>query len=119
MGDPRTVRIEIENDHLGHFRLVPVEVQNNNRDDNYLISYYDIVTTDIPLDREHADVLQNGGIYTFTVKVILGFLHANLPTKVTEHRPFTDFVEFLGHRTYQQRTSSGYFQNDCYDCYNR
>lgn len=90
VGDPRTVRIEIENDHLGHFRLVPVEVQNNNRDDNYLISYYDIVTTDIPLDREHADVLQNGGIYTFTVKVILDFFACIFILKLVEHRPFTD-----------------------------
>lgn len=99
VGDPRTVRIEIVDDHLGYFKLVPVEVQNNNRDTNYLISYYDIVTTDIPLDREHADVLQNGGIYTFTVKVILEpciyLWFLNYPKMASFH---VFAILFLGHR---------------------
>lgn len=69
VGDPRIVRMNLENDYLGYFKLVPVINNDDVRDTTYQISYYDVVTTDVHMDREHPDILQNGGIYTFTVKV--------------------------------------------------
>lgn len=67
IGDPRTVRLELLGDKLGCFRLIPVTDEST--ETSYPIAYYDLVTTDNYLDREHEDVLQNGGIYTFTLRV--------------------------------------------------
>lgn len=68
VGDPRTVRVEIRDDTLGYFRLEPVLDHNEGNDEDFQ-SFYDIVTTDVPLDRENPEILQNGGIYTFTLRV--------------------------------------------------
>lgn len=70
VGDPRLVRIDILDDILGCFELKPVEgVAPLN--DGAPTSLYDIVTTDIPLDREHPDILDSGGIYSFRLRVKL------------------------------------------------
>lgn len=59
-GSPRPIRLSIENEPKGHFRLEPVGRPGSGR----AILY----TTSNPIDREDPDVLQNGGVYTFTIK---------------------------------------------------
>lgn len=75
VGDPRTVRMEIRDDVLGYFKLVPVADYSENADEIFH-SFYDVVTTDVPLDRENSMILQNGGIYTFTLRVSFNTLNA-------------------------------------------
>lgn len=58
-GNPRPVLLTLEDDNLGYFKLV---TEKNNGEGI-------LVTSDIPLDRENKQILQNGGIYTFFVKV--------------------------------------------------
>ncbi|KAL1131312.1 hypothetical protein AAG570_010930 [Ranatra chinensis] len=52
MGDPRSLLLMLEGDDLNYFTLA-----NNS-----------IVTSLIPIDREHPLVLHNGGVYTFKIK---------------------------------------------------
>ncbi|XP_063702044.1 cadherin-23 [Culicoides brevitarsis] len=59
-GNPRPVQITLEDDIRGHFRLETV----NSSD----IGHVKLITTDIPLDRETTEVLQNGGVYIFHVR---------------------------------------------------
>ncbi|XP_047097698.1 cadherin-23 [Schistocerca piceifrons] len=60
IGAPRPILLELQGDQLKHFRLEPVGGLQSGE--------ADLVTSDIPLDREHPDMLQSGGIYTFLVK---------------------------------------------------
>lgn len=59
-GNPRPVVLSIENEPKGHFKLEAV----GKIGDGKAVLY----TTDIPIDREDPDILQNGGVYSFTVK---------------------------------------------------
>jgi len=59
------VRLEILDDLLDCFQLVPV----TGLDLKSSAVFYDVVTTDVPLDREHPDILESGGIYSFRVRV--------------------------------------------------
>lgn len=68
VGDPRPVRIEILDDVLGCFQLTPVGGPPST-DDGAPVSAYDVITTDVALDREHPDILDSGGIYSFRLRV--------------------------------------------------
>lgn len=59
-GNARPLLLTLDGEKFGHFRLDPV----GNPDDGTAILY----TTDVPLDRENPEILQNGGVYTFSVK---------------------------------------------------
>lgn len=59
-GSPRPIRLSIENEVKGHFKLEPIGGPGSGR----AILY----TTEKPIDREDPDILQNGGVYSFTVK---------------------------------------------------
>ncbi|XP_049865838.1 cadherin-23 [Pectinophora gossypiella] len=56
--DPRPVLLTLEGDIQQYFKLVPEKP----------IGRATLVTTDIPIDRESDVVIQNGGVYTFSVK---------------------------------------------------
>lgn len=64
MGDPRNVLLTIEDDTLGYFGLV-----KHARSPGSAISVADLVTSNKSIDREHPHILQNGGIYSFSIKV--------------------------------------------------
>lgn len=64
LGDPRNVLLTIEDDALGYFTLVQQAHNLNNA-----ISIANLVTSNKSIDREHPDILQNGGIYSFSIKV--------------------------------------------------
>jgi hypothetical protein len=64
LGDPRNVLLTIEGDTLGYFTLVQYAHNPTNA-----ISVADLVTSNKSIDREHPDILQNGGIYAFSIKV--------------------------------------------------
>lgn len=57
-GNPRPIRLSLEGDDLEFFKLVP------GKTDGEAV----LVTSDIPLDRENKQIMQNGGIYTFSIK---------------------------------------------------
>lgn len=57
-GNPRPIALEIENEKNGHFKL-----ESNGKAGQAVI-----YTTDIPIDREDPEILQNGGVYTFNVR---------------------------------------------------
>lgn len=59
-GNPRPILLTLENEVKGHFKLESIGKPGAGK----AILY----TTNIPTDREDPDVLQNGGVYTFTVK---------------------------------------------------
>ncbi|RZF46512.1 hypothetical protein LSTR_LSTR009294 [Laodelphax striatellus] len=56
-GNPRPVSLTLEGDDLHYFRLI----SNGS-------GQATIVTSMKPIDREHPDILQSGGVYTFLVK---------------------------------------------------
>lgn len=58
LGEPRPVALSIEEDNLGYFQL---ETSGS--------GVATVVTSGIPIDREHPAILQSGGIYTFNIKV--------------------------------------------------
>jgi hypothetical protein len=64
LGDPRNVLLTIEDDTLGYFTLV-----QHTHSPTSVISVADLVTSNKSIDREHPDILQNGGIYAFSIKV--------------------------------------------------
>ena len=64
VGDPRNVLLTIEDDALGYFSLV-----RKARSPGSAVSVADLVTSNKSIDREHPDILQNGGIYAFSIKV--------------------------------------------------
>jgi hypothetical protein len=70
LGDPRNVLLTIEDDVLGYFTLV-----QQAHDPNSVISIANLVTSNKSIDREHPDILQNGGIYSFSIKVSWEFYH--------------------------------------------
>lgn len=57
-GNPRQILLTLESDDLGYFKLV---TKNHNGEGV-------LETSDVALDRENENILQNGGIYTFSVK---------------------------------------------------
>ncbi|KAE8743505.1 hypothetical protein FOCC_FOCC010892 [Frankliniella occidentalis] len=61
MGDPRPVALSLEEDDLGYFTLEEGEGPEG-------ASTARLVTTNIPIDREHRDLMLSGGIYTFKVR---------------------------------------------------
>lgn len=56
-GNPRPITFSLVGEKLGCFRL-----------DESTPGIADLITTEIPLDRENEDVLDNGGVYTFFIK---------------------------------------------------
>ncbi|XP_055687294.1 cadherin-23 [Lutzomyia longipalpis] len=93
-GNPRQILLTIDKDKNNHFRL-------NTTGDGEAI----LLTTEIPLDREDPDVLQNGGIYTFNIKateLINGQVPADetitqvtiVLTDVDDHKPKFNFPQF-------------------------
>lgn len=61
MGDPRPVVLSLEDDELGYFALEP----DASRDHTTTAR---LVTTDVPIDREHRSLVLSGGIYTLRVR---------------------------------------------------
>lgn len=59
-GNPRPILLTIDNEMKGHFKLETIGKEG----DGKAILY----TTGNPIDREDPDILQNGGVYTFSVK---------------------------------------------------
>ncbi|XP_046625369.1 cadherin-23 isoform X1 [Neodiprion virginianus] len=59
-GEPRPLLLSLEDDDTGHFELAVTREGD--------ISVGKLMTTSAFLDREDTNILQNGGIYTFTVK---------------------------------------------------
>lgn len=57
-GNPRPVRLTLENERKGYFKL-------DKTSENGAAT---IFTTSIPLDREDYDIFQNGGVYSFNVR---------------------------------------------------
>ncbi|XP_055843271.1 cadherin-23 [Episyrphus balteatus] len=60
IGIPRPVSLTLEDEPFGHFKLEPI---GSPKEGKAILR-----TTDIPLDRENPEILQNGGVYVFTVK---------------------------------------------------
>ncbi|KAM7355169.1 cadherin 74A isoform 1-T1 [Cochliomyia hominivorax] len=60
VGIPRDILLTLENEDFGHFDLVPFGEPKEGT--------AVLVTTDVPLDRENPDILQNGGVYIFSVR---------------------------------------------------
>lgn len=58
--NPRPLHLTIENDKFGHFYLKPV---GDPRDGKAIL-----FTTNIPIDRENPEILQNGGVYSFNIR---------------------------------------------------
>lgn len=59
-GQPRTLRLELQNEPMGYFRL-----EIDKEGDEILGR---LITTNVSLDREDPSILQDGGIYSFEVK---------------------------------------------------
>lgn len=57
--NPRPVLLTLEGDSQMYFKLLPEKP----------IGRATLVTTDNPIDRENDIVVQNGGVYTFNIKV--------------------------------------------------
>lgn len=60
-GNPRPIMISIEGDSLGYFDIESIPGSGQAK----------LITSFNPLDREHPMVLQNGGVYSFYVKVCI------------------------------------------------
>lgn len=57
-GNPRPILLTLENEDKGFFKLEQISSNST------AILY----TTDIPIDREDADIFQNGGVYSFSIR---------------------------------------------------
>ena len=69
MGDPRPVRLSLEEDDLGYFSLELEETASAEAGAGGAgVVQARLVTSNIPIDREHRDLMLSGGIYTFKVK---------------------------------------------------
>lgn len=62
-GSPSDLILSIENDVKGYFQLGPVSVDNRK-------IFSTVLETNNPIDREDADILDNGGLYVFQIKAI-------------------------------------------------
>ncbi|KAG8229142.1 hypothetical protein J437_LFUL009211 [Ladona fulva] len=64
-GNPRRVKLSLANDTRGYFRLdpQPVDKEDETADGAAAI----LATSNVPLDREHPEIVQSGGIYSFQV----------------------------------------------------
>ncbi|XP_024085574.1 cadherin-23-like [Cimex lectularius] len=69
LGDSRTVILSLEGDELGYFKM-----SRNN-----------LITSHVPIDREHPLILQNGGVYTFDV-VATELINNELPGDFSHER---------------------------------
>lgn len=68
----RPVLLTLEGDTEHYFKLVPEKP----------IGQATLVATDIPIDRESNVVVQNGGVYTFSVKVNIVIKDDNIELSV-------------------------------------
>lgn len=73
-GNPRPIALSLVNELFGHFKLQPI----GNPEDGKAI----LLTTNIQLDREKKAILQNGGVYTFSVKAT-EFINNEIPADST------------------------------------
>lgn len=72
-GNPRPILLTLEDEDKGYFKLEQISA-------NATAVLY---TTDIPIDREDADIFQNGGVYSFYIRateLINGELPADFST---------------------------------------
>ncbi|XP_037949446.1 cadherin-23 [Teleopsis dalmanni] len=60
VGIPRDIFLSLEDEEFGHFELVPF---GDPKEGMAVLK-----TTDKPLDRENPEILQNGGVYVFTLR---------------------------------------------------
>ncbi|KAH8322014.1 hypothetical protein KR059_000394 [Drosophila kikkawai] len=60
VGIPRDIFLSLEDEPFGHFELVPF---GDPREGTAVLQ-----TTSEPLDRENAEILQNGGVYVFSIR---------------------------------------------------
>ncbi|XP_004530778.1 cadherin-23 [Ceratitis capitata] len=60
VGIPRDINLSLDDEVFGHFVLVPF---GKPKDGTAILE-----TTNVPLDRENPEILQNGGVYVFTVR---------------------------------------------------
>lgn len=74
-GNPRPVVLSLINEPGGHFRLEPIGDPANGR--------ATVMTTEVPIDRENPQILQNGGVYTFGVRAT-ELINNELPGDVTD-----------------------------------
>ncbi|ALC44966.1 Cad74A [Drosophila busckii] len=97
VGIPREIFLSLEDEPFGHFELVPFG--------NALEGQATLQTTNVPLDREHPDILQNGGVYVFSIRateLIDGAMPAEhaitrvtiVVTDVDDHKPTFNAPEF-------------------------
>lgn len=63
----RPVLLTLEGDMEHYFKLIPEKP----------IGRATLVATDVPIDRESDVVVQNGGVYSFLVKVIISYKYLN------------------------------------------
>lgn len=87
-GNPRPIMLTLDDEDNGYFKIVQLSL-------NATALLY---TTDIPIDREHPNIFQNGGVYSFNVRateMINGQLPADFSvtqvtiviTDVDDHMP--------------------------------
>ncbi|XP_030081476.1 cadherin-23 [Drosophila hydei] len=90
VGIPREIFLSLEDEPFGHFELVPF---GDAKEGTAILQ-----TTSEPLDRENPDILQNGGVYVFSIRateLIDGAIPAEhsvtrvtiVVTDVDDHRP--------------------------------
>lgn len=65
LGEPRPLSLTLEGDYKGFFILEEVH------QDSEGVTNAVIVTSDKLLDREDSDIENNGGLYTFSIKVTM------------------------------------------------
>lgn len=98
MGDPRPVYLSLEGDDLGYFDLEldddptgPSGPSDGQSADGLLaggaqagpVLTARLVTTEVPIDREHRDLMLSGGIYTFKVRAT-ELINGELPAEWSE-----------------------------------
>lgn len=59
-GNPRPIVLSIDNEPKGHFKLETIGNHGSGR--------ATLLATERPIDREDPEILQNGGVYTFTIR---------------------------------------------------
>ncbi|XP_050337354.1 cadherin-23 [Bactrocera neohumeralis] len=60
VGIPRDITLSLDDEHFGHFELEPF---GDPKEGTAILK-----TTNVPLDRENPEILQNGGVYVFNVR---------------------------------------------------
>lgn len=67
LGSPRSLRLSLVGDTKGYFALEEEHVDEKG------VTRALLVTSNNLLDREDADILDNGGLYSFNIKVSISF----------------------------------------------